>query len=194
MTFDPSAAFRRDLARWISTRRRPSASAATKLVVANPGVQAVLLLRAQMALQAAGRHRLARAASLHSLRIAGAQLLIGCRVGPGLRLPHPHRVVIGVGAVTDENWIILQRVTSGERCGDCADPRHGYPRLGARMVVGAGAAILGGVRVGDDAVVGANALVVPDVDAADVVVGVPARSTKKAGGAGQPHAVQSGQR
>lgn len=59
------------------------------------------------------------------------------------------------------------------------DPRAAIRGDPAR-VLGTGAAILGGIRVGKDAVVGVNALVVLDVDAADVVVWVPARSTRGA--------------
>lgn len=180
MTVAPGAAFRRDLARWAGTSR-PSALTATRLIVANPGVQAVFLLRAQMALQAAGRRRLARAVSILNLRVTGAEFVIGCRVGPGLMLQHPQGIVIGGGAAIGEDCTILHQVTLGERYGDDTDARHEYPHLGARVVVGAGAVILGGVWVGDDAVVGANAVVVRDVDAADVVVGVPARSSRTVG-------------
>ena len=151
MNADPSAAFRRDLVACFGARRRHVAPAATEVIEANPGNQAALLPRAQVALQAAGRHRLARAVFSPSLQIAGAQLLIGCRVGPGFRLLHPHRVVSRVGAVADENCIILQRVTLGERCGGCADPKNEHPHPGAHVVVCAGAAIGGVVRVGDDA-------------------------------------------
>jgi serine O-acetyltransferase len=143
----------------------------------------VLLLRLQVSIHAAGRLQLARAVSLLNLRLTGAEFVVGCRVGPGLVVRHPHGVVVGRGTVIGEDCTILQRVTLGERYGDGADLSHVYPRLGARVVVGAGAAILGGVRVGDDAVVGANAVVLQDVEAADVVVGVPARSTKVAEGA-----------
>lgn len=190
MTPDISAAFRRDIARWRGYGRL-SAPAVTKLIIANPGVQAVLLLRAQLALQAVGRQRLARAVSLLNLRMTGAEFVVGCRVAPGLKLPHPQGIVIGRGAAIGEDCTILHRVTLGERYGDGADPEHEYPHLGARVVVGAGAAILGGVRVGDDAVIGANAVVVRDVDAADVMVGVPARSTRAVTHAGASPANRS---
>jgi serine O-acetyltransferase len=175
--------FRRDLARWAADGRCPSALAAAKLIVAYPGVQAVLLLRTQLALQAAGHGHLARFVSLANLRLTGAEFVPGCRVRPGLVIRHPQGLVIGAGAVIGEDCTILHRVTLGERYGDSSDPKHQYPRLGARVVVGAGAVILGGVNIGDDAVVGANAVVVQDVPPGDVVVGVPAISSRKVSGA-----------
>ncbi len=187
MNVDPSSTLRRDLARSVGTRRRLSAPAATKPIVSNPGVQAVLLLRAQMGIQAAGRHGLGPLGVAPSRRMTGAHPVVSCRAGPGLVLRHPQGVVIGRGAAIREDCTIPQRVTLGERYGDGADPKHEYPHLGARVVVGLGAAILGAVRVGDDAAVGANAVVVCGVDAADVVAGVPARSMRKAGGLGTPH-------
>ena len=158
----------------------PTAAAATRLILANPGVQAVLLLRIQIALQAAGHHRLARVLSLANLRLTGAEFDTGCRVGGGLVLRHPLGVVIGSGAKIGEDCTILHGVTLGERYGDGTDLSHRYPTLGARVVVGAGAAILGGISVGDDVVVGANAVVVRNVHAGDTVVGVPAKSPGKA--------------
>ena len=56
------------------------------------------------------------------------------------------------------------------------EPRQAPPHLGDRVLVGAGAKVLGPVRVGDDAQVGANAVVVKDVPAGAVAVGVPARA------------------
>jgi serine O-acetyltransferase len=176
MAFDARSAFNRDLARWLGTERTPIASVATRLVAGNPGVQAVLLLRTQMALEDAGRPRLARVVSMINLRMTGAEFVVGCRVGPGLVLRHPLGVVVGEGAVVGDDCTLLHGVTLGERYGDGSDSGHKYPQLGSRVVVGAGAAILGGVRVGDDAVIGANAVVLADVLATDVVVGAPARS------------------
>ena len=178
MTFESRLGFRRDLARWVGVRDCPPPSAATKLVLANPGVQAVLLLRVQMALQASGRQRLARVVSLLNLRLTGVEFVVGCRVGPGLVLRHPQGIVIGGGSVIGEDCTILQQVTLGERYADGTGSAHKCPRVGARVVIGAGAVILGDVIVGSDAVIGANAVVLHDVDAADVVVGVPARATK----------------
>jgi len=149
-----------------------------RIIVGQPGAQAALLLRVQMALQAKERTGLAHAVSLLNLRMTGAEFLVGCRIGQGLVMRHPQGIVVGHGAVVGEDCTILQGVTLGQRHLDGSDPEDGYPTLGARVVVGAGAAILGTVIVGDDAIIGANAVVLQDVDSHDVVVGVPARSAR----------------
>jgi serine O-acetyltransferase len=154
---------------------------AFRIVVGQPGGQAAFLLRVQMACQARSRWRLARAVSLLNLRMTGAEFVVGCLVGPGLVMRHPQGIVVGGGATIGADCTILHRVTIGERYGDGSSLEHPYPTLGDRVVVGAGAAILGGVRIGDYALIGANAVVLTDVAANDVFVGVPARSTRRAG-------------
>jgi len=110
-----------------------------------------------------------------NVRLTGAEFLVGCRIGPGLVVRHPQGIVIGSGSIVGSDCTILHRVTVGERYGDGIDPRHRYPTVGARVVIGAGAALLGGIDVGDDAVIGANAVVLQDVPAGALAVGVPAR-------------------
>jgi hypothetical protein len=184
MNVDPSAAFRQDIARRVGTRRRPSASTATKFIVANPGAQAVLLLvpRRPFRVPATTDSHPAWRCSISERRVRNSWSTVGLVLNGwcGIR----KWVVIGRGAAIRENCTLLHRVTLGERFGDGTDAGRVYPHLGARVVVCAGAVIVGGVRVGDDAVIGANAVVLRDVAAADVVVGVPARSTKKAADAG----------
>jgi serine O-acetyltransferase len=170
------SAFRRDLARWVGSGHPIAPARATKLVIANPGVQAALLYRIQVAVQATGRHGLARAVSLLNLRLTGAEFVVGCRIGPGLVMRHPQGIVIGNGAIVGRDCTLLHRVTLGERYGDGSDVSHAYPTLGDRVVVGAGAAILGRVHIGDDVAIGANAVVLRDVASNDVSVGVPAHS------------------
>jgi serine O-acetyltransferase len=73
--------------------------------------------------------------------------------------------------VIGEDCTILQGVTLGE----ARFQEVTYPRIGDRVLLGAGAKLLGEVEVGDDAVIGAGAVVVSDVPAGAVVAGVPAR-------------------
>jgi serine O-acetyltransferase len=172
-------AFRRDLARWTRRSGPTPALVAIKLVLANPGLQAVLLLRAQLHLQSAGNRRLAQAMSLLNLRLTGAEFVPGCQVGPGFVARHPQGIVIGAGATVGSDCTFLHHVTLGERYGDGSNPDHEYPNVGNRVVIGVGAVILGGVRVADDAVIGANAVVIRDVAQAEVATGVPAKSSQK---------------
>lgn len=101
--------------------------------------------------------------------VAGADIpLNSSRLGGGLLLPHPQGVVIHPDAEVGPNCLLLQQVTLG------TGPRPGTPKLGGHVDVGAGAKILGGVRIGDHAVIGANAVVISDVPAHCVAVGIPA--------------------
>jgi serine O-acetyltransferase len=86
----------------------------------------------------------------------------------GLVLPHPTGVVLHPESVVGPNCALFQQVTLG------IGPRAGAPRLGGAVEVGPGAKILGGVSVGDGALIGANAVVVDDVPAFNVATGNPA--------------------
>lgn len=101
--------------------------------------------------------------------VSGAEIpLNAARIAGGLLLPHPNGVVVHPEAVIGPNCLLFQQVTLG------TGPKPGVPRLGGNVDVGPGAKILGGVTIGDHAVIGANAVVVSDVPAGAVAVGVPA--------------------
>jgi serine O-acetyltransferase len=99
--------------------------------------------------------------------ITGADIPLGCVIGGGLLLPHPNGVVIHVDAEIGPNCLIFQQVTLGAL-------RGGVPKLGGHVDVGAGAKILGAIRIGDDVLIGANAVVLEDVPAGATAVGIPA--------------------
>lgn len=101
--------------------------------------------------------------------VSGADIPINTAgLGGGLLLPHPQGVVIHPDAKVGPNCLLLQQVTLG------TGPKPGTPRLGGHVDVGAGAKILGGVIIGDHAVIGANAVVISDIPAHCVAVGIPA--------------------
>ena len=95
-------------------------------------------------------------------------------------------IVIGPGARVGDRSFLSQGVSLvPERPGGPA------PQLGRDVMVGAGAQIIGGVRVGDGASIGANALVLEDVPAGGVVVGVPARLVRTGPRAPAPRSLGS---
>lgn len=104
--------------------------------------------------------------------ISGADLPLNCSIEGGLLMPHPHGIVIHPGARIGPNCIVFQQVTIG------TGPKPGVPELGGHVDVGPGAKILGGIRIGNHAVIGANAVVIADVPDGCVAVGVPARITR----------------
>ena len=98
----------------------------------------------------------------------GFEIAIGADIAGGLYVPHPVGCVIAVDRI-GENCSIIAAVTIGMR------NEWKFPRIGNRVFIGAGARVLGGITIGDDAVIGANAVVIRDVAEATTVVGIPAR-------------------
>jgi serine O-acetyltransferase len=101
-------------------------------------------------------------------------------IGPGLWIPHVGYIVIGPVRV-GRNCEIFHGVTLGARESFMVKCSPRLPTLGDRVWVGPGAVVAGEVTVGDDAVVGANSLVVHDVPSRGVVLGVPARLVSRRG-------------
>lgn len=95
--------------------------------------------------------------------VKGADLPRETKIGPGLLLPHPQNILIPPGTELGARCTVFHDVTLGH------GSTNGVPRLGDDVVVFAGAKVLGGVCVGNAAEIGANAVVVRDVDAGCVV-------------------------
>ena len=102
----------------------------------------------------------------------GITIGVSAKIGRRLTIEHSGAIVVHGNAEIGDDCIIRQGVTLGNRRLD--DP-FGAPKLGHRVNVGAGAKILGRVVIGDDADIGANAVVLQDVPAGALAVGVPAR-------------------
>jgi serine O-acetyltransferase len=109
--------------------------------------------------------------------LIGAELPPTIECGPGLRLPHAARGIILHPHVRIGSGVtLLHRVTIGER-------HHGeVPVIGDDVFVGAGAVVIGGIKVGDQAQVGAGAVVLCDVPDGGTAVGVPASVAVRARG------------
>jgi putative colanic acid biosynthesis acetyltransferase WcaB len=109
----------------------------------------------------------------------GIELRYRTKVGPGLRLYHGQALVVHEGTIIGAGCTLRQSTTIGAKT--LADGTHSAcPVLGDSVEVGANAVILGAVRVGDRAVIGAGSVVVKDVPAASVVAGNPAREIRRA--------------
>lgn len=102
--------------------------------------------------------------------ITGAEIPPTCTIGGGLLIPHPNGIVIHPEARIGVNCLIFQQVTIGTR------GRSGVPSIEGHVDIGAGAKILGPVRVGAHARVGANAVVLTDVPEGTLAIGVPAKT------------------
>lgn len=93
---------------------------------------------------------------------------------PTLVLKHPVGIVIGEGVIIGRDVTIFQNVTLGRGNKNI----NTYPQIGDGTVIYSGAVILGGIRVGNNCTIGANAVVTKDVPDNAVAVGVPARCIK----------------
>ena len=101
----------------------------------------------------------------------GIMLPESATIGRRLRIEHFGSIIIHGGTIVGDDCIIRQGVTLGIRQLDLPNLA---PTLGNRIEVGAGAKLLGGINVGDGATIGANAVVIQDVPAGALAVGVPA--------------------
>lgn len=101
--------------------------------------------------------------------VAGAEIPLNCNIGGGLLINHPNGIVIHPDAKIGVNCLVLQQVTIGKG-------QDGVPEIAGHVDIGAGAKILGAVRIGSHAKIGANAVVLKDVPSRGIAVGVPARN------------------
>ena len=147
-------------------------------ILSRPGLRAVMLFRLQELCESMGQRFLAVLVSNMNQALTGAEILVGARFGPGLDVRHPSGVVVGHRVRAGGNCILMQHVTLGERHVDGSGD-HQYPVLGDRVTVGVGASVLGGVVIGNDAQIGAHAVVLHDVPPATTVAGVPAKPIRR---------------
>lgn len=119
-----------------------------------------------------------RAVALFFSRTCNKELPSTCRIGAGLCLLHGGTVVINSESEIGVNCTISHGVTIGHTIGG----KHpGSPKIGNRVFIGPGAVVLGGITIGDDAAIGANAVVTGNVASSAVVVGIPAREISREG-------------
>jgi serine O-acetyltransferase len=139
-----------------------------------PRFASVALIRHAQRLHAKGFRRLAKLASLVNFIIFGIEVPPRLTIGPGLVIPHTHGTIIGAGHV-GRDVTIYQQVTIGAKLADFNFDLAKRPYICDRVIITAGAKILGAVRIGEDSIVGANAVVLSDVPPMSIAVGVPAR-------------------
>jgi serine O-acetyltransferase len=100
----------------------------------------------------------------------GIELPCETRIGRRLLIEHFGGIIVSGDAVIGDDVVIRQGVTIGLR----STGRRGAPVIGDRVDIGAGAKLLGNIRIGNDAVIGANAVVLCDVPDGALAVGIPA--------------------
>jgi serine O-acetyltransferase len=164
-----------DIARYYSLRGHLGAVSTPMLLLAclSPRMAPVVLLRLAEFFHA---HRLGPIAKLFSMLnvlVFGIEVSPQVQIGGGLFLPHTVGTVIGAERI-GENCTIMQGVTLGTSEPDMGFTVARRPVVGDNVLIGAGAKVIGRITVGDHAKIGANAVVLRDVPAYALAVGVPA--------------------
>ncbi len=163
--------------RWHSVPRVRSllgerAEIAAALVLSSD-LQVVLIYRLQAWLKSRGVPLVPNLLRRLTMLLAGVSIGDRVRIGPGLLLNHGHVVIDGDTAI-GPLCSIAPFVTVGLNTGG-PDPSLAGPQLGTFVFIGTGAKLLGPLHIGDNARIGANAVVLQDVPANATAVGVPAR-------------------
>ena len=151
-------------------QRDPAARSWPEVLFCYPGLHAVWTHRISHALWRWHLKLIARGLSHCARWITGIEIHPGATIGPGFFIDHGMGVVIGETAEVGADVTLYHGVTLG---GTSLEKGKRHPTLEDRVVVGAGAKILGAIVVGHDSRVGANAVVVKPVPPDSVVVGVP---------------------
>lgn len=147
----------------------------------SPRFASVVLIRLAGTLHSAGWPRLAKLMALWNFVLFGIEVPPSVSIGPGLVIPHTQGTIIGAGYV-GSNVTIFQQVTLGAKLADFGfDPKL-RPHVCDGVTITAGAKILGPVRLGERAIIGANAVVLSDVPPESLAIGVPARIVAQGAG------------
>ena len=161
-------------------KRDPAAKSKISLILTYPGVKAVFFHKVANFFHLAGFHLLARVISQISRFFTGIEIHPGAKVGKNLFIDHGMGVVIGETSEIKDNVTIYHMVTLGgispsTNSDDQRDAKR-HPTLEDNVVIGSGAQVLGPVRIGKNAKVGANAVVTKDVPENAVMIGIPAKN------------------
>ena len=161
--------------------RDPAARSNAEVLLLYPGLHAVLAHRAAHYLHGKKHFFAARAISQVARGLTGIEIHPGAKIGKGVFIDHGCAVVIGETAEVGDNCTIYQGVTlggTGKHCGK----RH--PTLGNDVMVGAGAKVLGPIKIGDHAKIAAGAVVLKEVPSDSTAVGIPAKIVNSASKSG----------
>ena len=160
--------------------RDPAAKSKLSVVLTYPGVKAVLFHQLAHFFSVAKFDLIARMISQSSRFLTGIEIHPKAKIGKNLFIDHGMGVVIGETSEIGNNVTIYHGVTLGGISPSIDSDKQRdvkrHPTLKNNVVVGSGAQILGPVTVGENAKIGANAVVTKDVPDNAVMVGVPAKN------------------
>lgn len=159
-------------------RRDPAARSTIEILLTYSGLHAILMYRAAHWFHTKKLFTVARCISQFARFLTGIEIHPGAKIGKGFFIDHGAGVVIGETTEIGDNCLVYQGVTLG---GTGKEKGKRHPTLGNNVMVGSGARVLGPFKVGDNAKIAANAVVLEEVPANCTAVGVPARIVKRNG-------------
>ncbi len=142
------------------------------------GFQAVQAYRVGHWLWTEGRRDLSYFVQMRVSEVFGVDIHPAARIGKGIMIDHAHSIVIGETAVVGDNVSLLHSVTLG---GTGKEDEDRHPKIGDGVLIGAGAKVLGNIRVGNCSRIAAGSVVLEEVPPCKTVAGVPARIVGEAG-------------
>ena len=154
----------------------PAAKSGLQVALLYAGLHAIWAYRCAHALHVRGFHFAARAISQKARWLTGVEIHPAAVVGRRFFIDHGMGIIVGETAVIGDDVLLYQGVTLGGT-GNETGKRH--PTLGDRVVVGAGAKVLGNIHIGSDTRIGANSVVLCDVPSHSTVVGIPGRVVRR---------------
>ncbi len=158
---------------------KPDLKGAIRVLLAKPGVQALAFYRFYRWLYLKGLRLLPEFLARLNFLLNGAEIDPGAEIGAGCHIFHTAGVVIGRGVKMGSNVWVLNNVTLGGRGASGFNlGEEGYPVIGDNVKLYTGVSVLGKVRIGDNAVIGAHSLVLEDIPPDSLAVGVPAKVIK----------------
>ncbi len=162
----------------IIKERDPAARGLLEIILCYPGFQALVLHRISHRLWKFGMPLFPRLLSQITRSLTGIEIHPGAKIGKGVFIDHGMGVVIGETTEIGNRCLLYQGVTLG---GTGKDEGKRHPTLAENVVIGAGAKVLGAIKVGTNTRIGAGSVVVRDVEADSTVVGIPGRVVHQSG-------------
>ncbi len=158
--------------------RDPASRSTLEIITCYPGFHVLFFHRLAHWLWSHRMKLLGRSISHAGRFFTGIEIHPGAKIGPGFFIDHGMGVVIGETAEIGENVTMYHGVTLG---GTSWKKEKRHPTIGNNVVIGAGAKILGPLKVGDNSRIGSGSVVVNEVPPSSVVVGIPGRVTYRDG-------------
>ena len=158
--------------------RDPAAKSSLEIFFLYPGVRAIRMHRMAHFFYKRGHYFIARWISQRCVRKTGIEIHPGAKIGRRLVIDHGVGIVIGETAEIGDDVLIYQGVTLG---GTGKDTGKRHPTIGHRVMISAGAKVLGPFKVGDNSRIAAGAVVLREVPPDCTVVGVPAKIVRRGG-------------